>query len=209
MKTNTSTDKSKEPLASKSEVITQKPQSDSTSASFGDENQKLFLENNINNKLNLKNNIINKKNMELQSINVDIFPKERQGGSSNYFNTELNTYGNIQIDSSTNLPGNIFEKNKDIIFANDIPEMLLYKYNYDIELYNESLKDIDYEVEWMYDYLNMGKYTKKQIDPTEIKTCLKNLLTTHKVNKQDIPYILAKVGGIMEIIMNLCDLEEI
>ena len=149
MKTNTSTDQSKEPLASKSEVITQKPQSDSTSASFGDENQKLFLENNINNKLNLKNNIINKKNMELQSINVDIFPKERQGGSSNYFNTELNTYGNIQIDSSTNLPGNIFEKNKDIIFANDIPEMLLYKYNYDIELYNESLKDIDYEVEWM------------------------------------------------------------
>ena len=191
MKTNTSTDQSKEPLASKSEVITQKPQSDSTSASFGDENQKLSLENNINNKLNLKNNIINKKNMELQSINVDIFPKERQGGSSNYFNTELNTYGNIQIDSSTNLPGNIFEKNKDIIFANDIPEMLLYKYNYDIELYNESLKDIDYEVEWMYDYLNMGKYTKKQIDPTEIKTCLKNLLTTHKVNKQDIPYILA------------------
>ena len=196
MKTNTSTDQSKEPLASKSEVITQKPQSDSTSASFGDENQKLFLENNINNKLNLKNNIINKKNMELQSINVDIFPKERQGGSSNYFNTELNTYGNIQIDSSTNLPGNIFEKNKDIIFANDIPEMLLYKYNYDIELYNESLKDIDYEVEWMYDYLNMGKYTKKQIDPSEIKACLKNLLTTHKVNKQDIPYILANCSDI-------------
>ena len=145
MKTNTSTDQSKEPLPSKSEVITQKPQSDSTSASFGDENQKLFLENNINNKLNLKNNIINKKNMELQSINGDIFPKERQGGSSNYFNTELNAYANIQIDSSTNLPGNIFEKNRDIILTSDIPEMLLYKYNYDINLNEVSNIDINVE----------------------------------------------------------------
>ena len=83
MKENSISDQRKEQLASKPEVITPKPQSDSTSASFGDENQKLFLEKNSNNKLNLNNNIINKKNMELQSINGDIFPKERQGGSSN------------------------------------------------------------------------------------------------------------------------------
>ena len=195
MKTNTSTDQSKEPLASKSEVITQKPQSDSTSASFGDENQKLFLENNINNKLNLKNNIINKKNMELQSINGDIFPKERQGGSSNYFNQEL-INSNIQINSNTNSPEITFEKNKEIILANDIPEMLLYKYNYDIDLYKESLNEIEYEVDWMYDFLNMGKYDKNLVDQKDVKLCLKNLLTYHKVKKYDIPYIIANCENI-------------
>ena len=76
MKTNPSNNPKKDILTSKPGVINQKLQSDSTSASFGDENQKLFLENNINNKLNLKNNIINKKNMELQNINDDIFPKK-------------------------------------------------------------------------------------------------------------------------------------
>ena len=196
MKTNPNNNPKKDILTSKPGVINQKLQSDSTSASFGDENQKLFLENNINNKLNLKNNIINKKNMELQNINDDIFPKERQGGSSNYFSTELNMYGNIQINSSANSPENTLEKNKDIIFSNDIPEMLLYKYNYDMALYNESLKDIEYEVEWMYDFLNMGKCTKNQNDPNEIKLCLKNLLNHHKEKKYDIPYIIANCEDI-------------
>ena len=191
MNTNTSSESKQETIASKPATINQKPQSDSTSASFGEENQKIFYENNNINKLNLKINNINKKNMELQNINDDIFPKERQGGSSNYFNTELNIYGNIQINSSTNSPENIFEKNKGIIISNDIPEMLLYKYNYDMNSFNESLKDIEYEVNWMYDFLNMGKYTKKQYDPTEIKLCLKNLLTYHKIKKYDIPYIIA------------------
>ena len=68
MKTNPSNNPKKDILPSKPGVINQKLQSDSTSASFGDENQKLFLENNINNKLNLKNNIINKKFEVIQEI---------------------------------------------------------------------------------------------------------------------------------------------
>ena len=196
MKANTITDPAKSIVASKPDVFNQKPQSDSTSASFGDEAQKLFTENNTNNKLNLNNNNKNKNNMELQSVNDDIFPKERQGGSSNYFNTELNIQSNIQINSNVNSPENTFEKNKEIILANDIPEMLLYKYNYDINLYKESLNDIDFEVEWMYDYLNMGKYNKKLIDQRDIKSCLKNLLTYHKVKKCDIPYIIANYESI-------------
>ena len=41
----------------------------------------------------------NKNNMELQNINEDIFPKERQGGSSNYFNQELiNSNNKIKKD---------------------------------------------------------------------------------------------------------------
>ena len=69
------------------ELSGQKPQSDSTSASLGDEAQKIFFLNNTKNKLSLNNNNINNKNnMELQSINDDIFPKERQGGNCNYIN---------------------------------------------------------------------------------------------------------------------------
>ena len=196
MKANSIIDPARSIVASKPDVINQKPQSDSTSASFGDEAQKLFIENNTNNKLNLKNNNKNKNNMELQSVNDDIFPKERQGGSSNYFNTELNNQSNIQINSNVNSPENTFEKNKEIILANDIPEMLLYKYNYDINLYKESLNDIEYEVNWMYDYLNMAKYNKKLIDQRDIKSCLKNLLTYHKVKKCDIPYIVANYENI-------------
>ena len=194
MKANPSIDQANNAIASKPGTNIQKPQSDSTSASFGDEAQKLFLENNTNNKLNLKNNINNKKNMELQSINDDIFPKERQGGSSNYFNTEFNFSGNIQINSSTNPQENKLEKNKDIILVNDIPEMLLYKYNYDIKLFKESLQDINTEVEWMYDFLNMGKCDKTKYSEEKIKICLKNLLTYHKVKKYDIPYIVANYG---------------
>ena len=179
------------PIASEQGTNFQKPQSDSTSASFGEEALKLFSENNNNNKLNLKNNINNKKNMELQSINYDIFPKERQGGSSNYFNLELNMNNDIQINTNPNSPENKLGNNKDLIFVNDIPEMILYKYNYDINLYKESLKDIENEVEWMYSYLNMGKCEKKNLAENEIKLCLKNLLNRHKVEKLDIPYIIA------------------
>ena len=172
MKTALASDTAKNVIASKPDALNQKPQSDSTSASFGDETQKLFLDSNINNKLNIKK--INKNNMELQNINEDIFPKERQGGSYNYFNTELNMNGNIQINSNANSAENTLEKNKEIIFNNDIPEMLLFKYNYDMTQYKESLNDIEYEVEWMYHFLNMGKCNKKLIDPNDVKTCLKN-----------------------------------
>ena len=189
MQTSLASDPAKNVIASKPDASNQKPQSDSTSASFGDETQKLFLDSNINNKLNLKKN--NKNNMELQNINEDIFPKERQGGSYNYFNTELSMYGNIQINSNANSAENTLEKNKEIIFTNDIPEMILFKYNYDMTLYKESLNDIEYEVEWMYHFLNMGKCNKKLIDPNDVKNCLKNLLTYHKIKKCDIPYIIA------------------
>ena len=189
MKTALASDTAKNVIASKPDALNQKPQSDSTSASFGDETQKLFLDSNINNKLNIKK--INKNNMELQNINEDIFPKERQGGSYNYFNTELNMNGNIQINSNANSAENTLEKNKEIIFNNDIPEMLLFKYNYDMTQYKESLNDIDYEVEWMYDFLNMGKCDKRLNDPNEVKGCLKNLLICYKKNKYDIPYIIA------------------
>ena len=53
MKTNPSNNPKKGILSSKPGVISQKLQSDSTSASFGEENQKIFLENNNNNKLNI------------------------------------------------------------------------------------------------------------------------------------------------------------
>ena len=196
MKPGLSLDNTKTEFASKSDTSTQKPQSESTSASFGDDAQKVIIENNNINKLNLKKNINNKNNMELQNINEDIFPKERQGGSSNYFNQELNLNSNIQINSNTNSPEITFEKNKEIILANDIPEMLLYKYNYDIDLYKESLNEIEYEVDWMYDFLNMGKYDKNLVDQKDVKLCLKNLLTYHKVKKYDIPYIIANCENI-------------
>ena len=42
MKTALASDTAKNVIASKPDALNQKPQSDSTSASFGDENQKLF-----------------------------------------------------------------------------------------------------------------------------------------------------------------------
>ena len=178
------------------ETFNQKPQSDSTSASLGDEAQKNFYLNNPNNKLSLNNNNINNKNnMELQSINDDIFPKERQGGNYNYINDEINMYSDIQIitTSSNNIkkPENLQEKNKEIVLTYDVPEMLLYKYNYDINMYKESLSDIDYEVNWIFQFLNMDKVPVAKKEENDIKFCLKNLLTYHKSKKLDIPYIIA------------------
>ena len=177
------------------EMSGQKPQSDSTSASLGDEAQKIFFLNNTKNKLSLNNNNINNKNnMELQNINDDIFPKERQGGNYNYINEDINMYNELQINSgSTSIkkPENMFEKNKEIILLNDIPEMLLYKYNYDIEEYKESLNDIDYEVNWIYHFLNINKVPSATKEENDIKACLKDLLTHHKIKKLDIPYIIA------------------
>ena len=194
MQTSLTSETANNVVASKPDAFNQKPQSDSTSASFGDEAQKFVLDSNIYNKLNLKKN--NKNNMELQNTNEDIFPKERQGGSYNYFSAELGMYGNIKINSKTNSNENTSQKNKEIVFNNDIPEMLLFKYNYDMAQYTESLNDIEYEVDWMYDFLNMGKCDKKLIDPNDVKKCLKNLLTFHKIKKYDIPYIICSCENI-------------
>ena len=65
MQTSLTSETANNVVASKPDAFNQKPQSDSTSASFGDEAQKFVLDSNINNKLNLKKN--NKNNMELQN----------------------------------------------------------------------------------------------------------------------------------------------
>ena len=171
-------------------------QNDSTSCSLNDENKRNENNNNFNYKLNINQKIlnINQINMEMQNIDEDIFPKERLGGNLNYINNDLNSYSTIQIKNKFNaLPlETTLDKNKQIIFKEDIPEMLLYKYNYDVSLYKESLKEIEYETNWLYDFLNVDKTIQgNEEKKEEIINTIKNLLTEYKEQKYDIPYIIA------------------
>ena len=167
----------------------QKPVSDSTSTSLNEEPQKNLYEHNNNYNLNINQNIKNIKliNMEIENINEDIFPKERLSGNANYKCIDRR----VNNKYNTNIIENILSKNKEIIMKEDIPEMILYKYNYDINLYKESLKDIDYETQWLYDYLKIEKTIKDNEEKSiEIKKCIKSLLIEHKVKKCDIPFII-------------------
>ena len=169
----------------------QKPTHESTTTSINDESQKNFIETNIYYSNNINNNY--SINMELQNDNEDIFPPERLGGDFKYINYERNSYSMLNNQLNSDVIGNIFEKNRNIIMKEDIPEMLLYKYNYDINLLKESIADINYESQWLFDFLNVGKSLKGNYSEErsiEIKQCLKNLLTEHKIKKLDLPYII-------------------
>ena len=179
-----------------------KPSSDSTSSSLNDENQKNFSENNnyknynLNNNQNIKNiKSINMEQLNINDINEDIFPKERLGGNLNYISNERNSYSIIKINNklNSNSLDNIFLKNKEIIMKEDIPEMILYKYNYVYNYYKESLNDIEYETQWLYDFLKTEKTIKEcEEKRIEIKKCIKNLLIEHKAKKCDTPLIVLK-----------------
>ena len=167
----------------------QKVQNDSTSSSLNDDNMKNNIENNNNYKLNINQNLnnINQNNMELQNINEDIFPKER-----------LDLHINNKLNSNNSI-NNIFVENKKIIINEDIPEMILYKYNYDLNLYKESLNDIDYETEWLYDFMKIEKTIKREKEiKNQIKNCLKTILIEYKVKKCDIPFIIANKQNLYE-----------
>ena len=171
-------------------------QNDSTSCSLNDENKRNENNNNLNYKLNINQKLknINQINMEIQNIDEDIFPKERLGGNLNYINSDLNLYSNIQINNkfNSNSVENIFAKNKQIVMKEDIPEMLLYKYNYDVNLYKESINDIEYETQWLYDFLNVDKTIEGNVEKKdEIIKTIENLLIEYKVQKCDIPYIIS------------------
>ena len=169
----------------------QKPTHESTTTSINDESQKNFIETNIYYSNNINNNY--SINMELQNDNEDIFPPERLGGDFKFMNDERNSYSMLNNQLSSNIIDNIFEKNRNIIMKEDIPEMLLYKYNYDVNLLKESIVDINNESQWLFDFLNVGKSLKGNYSEErsiEVKQCLKNLLTEHKLKKLDIPYII-------------------
>ena len=176
-----------------------KPSSDSTSSSLNEESQKLSTEkyNNYNLNINQNNKYIKSINMEIETINEDIFPKERLGGNLKYINYERNSGPLIDNKYNSNALNTIFSEKKEIVMKEDIPEMLLYKYNYDINLYKESLFDIDYESQWLYDYLKMEKVIKENEEKRiEIKKCIKSLLNEYKIKKYDIPYIIINYQNI-------------
>ena len=153
-----------------------KPSSDSTSSSLNEESQKFVNENNNNYNLNINQNIKNIKsiNMEIESINEDIFPKERLGG---ILNNERISYFSFENKYNSNTLEKIFSKNKEIIMKEDIPEMILYKYNYDINLYKDSFVEVDYESQWLFDFLKMEKDIKDNEEKSiEIKKTIKDLL---------------------------------
>ena len=169
----------------------QKPTHESTTTSINDESQKNFIETNIYYSNNINNNY--SINMDIQNNNEDIFPPERLGGDFKYINDERNTYSILNNQLNSNIIEKIFEKNRNIIMKEDIPEMILYKYNYDINLLKESIADINYESQWLFDFLNVSKTLKgnySEEKSIEIKQCLKNLLIEHKEQKLDIPYII-------------------
>ena len=168
---------------------------DSTLSSLNEESHKFI--NKINYILNINQNIntMKENNIDLQNINEDIFPKERFEGNFNNVNEKGNKYSFNQINDITNSNSleYIFSKTKEKIIKEDIPEMILYKYNYDIDFFKESLKEIEYESKWLYDYLNIGKVIKGNEDKEkEIMKYIKTLLVYHKVEKRDIPYIILK-----------------
>jgi len=169
----------------------QKPAHESTTTSINDESQKNFIETNIYYSNNINNNY--SINMDIQNDSEDIFPPERLGGDFKYINDERNNYSILNNQLNSNVIENIFAKNRNIIMKEDIPEMLLYKFNYDINLLKESIADINYESQWLFDFLNVRKTLKGNYieeKSIEIKQCLKNLLTEHKLKKLDIPYII-------------------
>ena len=193
-KINTNTDSNSNFPISKN--FHQNSRSDSTSSSLNEENNKPINKNNFILNNNIKNTM-KENNIDLKNLNEDIFPKERFEGNLINSNEKKKKYSFNQINNVANSLENFFLKNRELILKEDIPEMILAKYNYDINFFKQSLNDIDYEVKWLFEFLNMDKAIKENDNAQqEIINIIKNLLTQHKLKRRDIPYIIKEYEGL-------------
>ncbi len=146
-------------------------------------------------KPNIQNNYYYYPNLE--NLKDNILPFERNPtlnfinkGKENYYNLQKNFSTNEDKKDEENELEEKFKINREKIFSIDIPEMILYKYNYDIELLKNSLdnQNITEEAEWIYEFL---KSKFNQSLKNEIINCIKDILIKHKKERTDI-FLLIK-----------------
>ena len=151
-------------------------------------------------KINIKKRKANSKYYEIRLSNLsnDIFPFERNPEINFiYYNSNKeNLFGSniYEKKNSSNLDIKYEEYKKNIINS-DIPEMILYKYKYDNNLFQEIIDDSDDEANFIF---NIIKSQNKIINLSNNKIikCINSLLDKHKKELYDIPFISQKKSAL-------------
>ena len=130
--------------------------------------------------------------IRFNNLIADIFPFER--------NPEINfMYYNSQNENLfganfyENKKGNYEEKKMEALrkkmINDDIPEMILYKYKYDKSLFKDLMGDWEDEPTFIYNLIKDNR-RYKILNEKECIKCIKTLISKHKVELFDIPYII-------------------
>ena len=139
--------------------------------------------------------------MKIEKIKDDIFPVERNP-EINFFNETKENFlkkfknqkNNYYKDAIDNKLTQKFDEYLKKILNSDVPEMILYKYKYDIDLFENSLKDENLydEAEFIFNSLK-SKFDENTISQqkNDIVYNIKQILTIHKKDKKDI-FLLIK-----------------
>ena len=145
-------------------------------------------------KYNTKKSKINSKYYEIKIpiLFNEIFPLER---NPDIYFINYNSNNEFLLESSNNnsqiISESKIEELKKIIINSDIPEMILYKYKYDVELFEELIDDKNEESNYIIKILR-GKNKFIDISNDDIIKCLNFLIDKHKNQLFDIPYIIQK-----------------
>ena len=130
--------------------------------------------------------------IKFNNLITDIFPFERNPEINfMYYNSQNeNLFGTNFYE---NKKGNYEEKKMEALrkkmINDDIPEMILYKYKYDKNLFKELMADWDDEPKFIYNIIKDNK-KYKILNEKDVIKCIKNLISKHKVELFDIPSII-------------------
>ena len=154
----------------------------------------LYLQKMEKSQQNSTNSNLKYYEIRFNNLITDIFPFERNPQINfMYYNSQNeNLFGTNFYE---NKKGNYEEKKMEALrksmINDDIPEMILYKYKYDKNLFKELMEDWEDEPKFIYNIIKENK-KYKILNEKEIIKCIKSLLSKHKVELFDIPYIINK-----------------
>ena len=137
--------------------------------------------------------------IKFDNLITDIFPFERNPEINFMFynSKNENLFGSNYYENRKN---NTYEKKMDALrrkmINNDIPEMILYKYKYDKNLYDELMEDWDDEPEFIYNLIKDNSKYRHLNKKEDTINCIKNLITIHKIELYDIAYIIKQYSSI-------------
>ena len=133
----------------------------------------------------------------------DIFPFERNPEISfmYYDSQNENLFGTNYYE---NKKGNSEDKKLELrrkMINDDIPEMILYKYKYDKNLFQDLMEDYEDEPKFIYNLLKDNKNYKAKKEKDVIK-CIQALIKKHKVELYDIAYIIKECTSLYLGVLN-------
>ena len=136
----------------------------------------------------------NSKYYEFRFNNLisDIFPFERNPEINfMYYNSQNeNLFGsNFYENKKSNYEQKKMDELRKKMINDDIPEMILYKYKYDKNLFDELMEYWEDEPNFIFNLLK-GNRKYKYLDEKDAINCIKTLIQRHKIELYDITHII-------------------